>query len=286
MKIGWIGLGAMGTPMAARLCDAGLKVSVYNRTESKAAPLKEKGVAVYTNPIDLAAKVDLIFIMLSDKTAIDAVLVPEFWEQMSEKIVVNMSTIAPLESLSLEEIAQKHQVTYLEAPVSGSVGAAKAGALLILAAGEEEMVTQLKPVFAHLGSQTFYLGKVGQGTGAKLSINNSLLAQMGVAYSEALLLAKHLGVDAELFLQIIGQSGMNSTLFQAKKGMWLQDSYPAAFSLKLMLKDIRLANNEAGEAIQLPFLSKVQELYSQAEKSGLGEMDMAAVYHYLEKGEH
>ncbi len=89
MKIGWIGLGAMGIPMAARLCDAGLKVSVYNRTESKATPLKEKGVAVYTNPIDLAAKVDLIFTMLSDKTAIDAVLAPKFWEQMSEKIVVN-----------------------------------------------------------------------------------------------------------------------------------------------------------------------------------------------------
>ncbi|GAA8613933.1 NAD(P)-dependent oxidoreductase [Helicobacter pylori] len=285
MKIGWIGLGAMGTPMATRLHDANLEVSVYNRTESKAALLKEKGVAVYTNPIDLAAKVDLIFIMLSDKTAIDAVLVPEFWEQMSEKIVVNMSTIAPLESLSLEKIAQKHQVTYLEAPVSGSVGAAKAGALLILAAGDEEVISKLKPVLAHLGSQIFYLGKIGQGTRAKLSIN-SLLAQMGVAYSEALLLAKHLGVDAELFLQIIGQSGMNSPLFQAKKGMWLQDSYPVAFSLKLMLKDIRLANNEAGEAIQLPFLSKAEELYSQAEKSGLGEMDMAAVYHYLEKGEH
>ncbi|WQR71056.1 NAD(P)-dependent oxidoreductase [Helicobacter pylori] len=285
MKIGWIGLGAMGTPMAARLCDANLEVSVYNRTESKAAPLKEKGVAVYTNPIDLAAKVDLIFIMLSDKTAIDAVLVPEFWEQMSKKIVVNMSTIAPLESLSLEKIAQKHQVTYLEAPVSGSLGAAKAGALLILAAGEKEVVAQLKPILAHLGSQTFYLGKIGQGTGAKLSIN-SLLAQMGVAYSEALLLAKHLGVDAELFLQIIGQSGMNSPLFQAKKGMWLQDSYPAAFSLKLMLKDIRLAKNEAGEAMKLPFLFQAEELYSQAEKSGLGALDMAAVYHYLEKGEH
>ncbi|WRF29098.1 NAD(P)-dependent oxidoreductase [Helicobacter pylori] len=285
MKIGWIGLGAMGTPMAVRLHDANLEVSVYNRTESKAAPLKEKGVAVYANPIDLAAKVDLIFTMLSDKVAIDAVLVPEFWEQMSEKIVVNMSTIAPLESLALEKIAQKHQVTYLEAPVSGSVGTAKAGALLILAAGNKEVITQLKPVLVHLGSQIFYLGKIGQGAGAKLSIN-SLLAQMGVAYSEALLLAKHLGVDAELFLQIIGQSGMNSPLFQAKKGMWLQDSYPAAFSLKLMLKDIRLAKNEAGETIELPFLSKAEELYSQAEKSGLGEMDMAAVYHYLEKGEH
>ncbi len=285
MKIGWIGLGAMGTPMATRLRDAGLEVSVYNRTESKAAPLKEKGVAVYTSPIDLAAKVDLVFTMLSDKAAIDAVLSPEFWEQMSEKIVVNMSTIAPLESLSLEKIAQKHQVTYLEVPVSGSVGAAKAGALLILAAGDEEVISKLKPVLVHLGSQTFYLGKVGQGTGAKLSIN-SLLAQMGVAYSEALLLAKRLGVDAESFLQIIGQSGMNSPLFQAKKGMWLQDNYPAAFSLKLMLKDIRLAKNEAGEAMKLPFLFQAEELYSQAEKSGLGEMDMAAVYHYLEKGEH
>ncbi len=285
MKIGWIGLGAMGTPMVIRLCDAGLKVSVYNRTESKATPLKEKGVAVYTSPIDLAAKVGLVFTMLSDKAAIDAVLVPKFWEQMSKKIVVNMSTIAPLESLALEKTAQKHQVTYLEAPVSGSVGAAKTGALLILAAGEEEVVSKLKPVFAHLGSQTFYLGKVGQGARAKLSIN-SLLAQMGVAYSEALLLAKHLGVDLEQFLQVVSQSGMNSSLFQAKKGMWLQDNYPAAFSLKLMLKDIRLAKNEAGEAIKLPFLFQAQELYSQAEKSGLGEMDMAAVYHYLEKGDH
>ncbi|ANH48172.1 3-hydroxyacid dehydrogenase [Helicobacter pylori] len=285
MKIGWIGLGAMGIPMAARLCDAGLKVSVYNRTESKATPLKEKGVAVYTNPIDLASGVDLVFIMLSDKTAIDAVLAPKFWEQMSKKIVVNMSTIAPLESLALEKTAKEHQATYLEAPVSGSVGAAKTGALLVLAAGEEEVVSKLKPVFAHLGSQTFYLGKIGQGTGAKLSIN-SLLAQMGVAYSEALLLAKHLGVDAEQFLQVVSQSGMNSPLFQAKKGMWLQDNYPAAFSLKLMLKDIRLAKNEAGEAIKLPFLFQAEELYSQAEKSGLGEMDMAAVYHYLKKGDH
>ncbi|ADU84609.1 NAD(P)-dependent oxidoreductase [Helicobacter pylori] len=285
MKIGWIGLGAMGTPMVIRLCDAGLKVSVYNRTESKATPLKEKGVAVYTSPIDLAAKVDLVFTMLSDKAAIDAVLAPKFWEQMSKKIVVNMSTIAPLESLALEKIAQKHQVTYLEAPVSGSVGAAKTGALLILAAGEEEVVSKLKPIFAHLGSQTFYLGKVGQGARAKLSIN-SLLAQMGVAYSEALLLAKHLGVDLEQFLQVISQSGMNSPLFQAKKGMWLQDNYPAAFSLKLMLKDIRLAKNEAEKTIKLPFLFQAQELYSQAEKSGLSEMDMAAVYHYLEKGDH
>ncbi|WP_033771530.1 NAD(P)-dependent oxidoreductase [Helicobacter pylori] len=285
MKIGWIGLGAMGTPMATRLCDAGLKVSVYNRTESKATPLKEKGVMVYTSPIDLAAKVDLVFTILSDKAAIDAVLAPEFWEQMSKKIVVNMSTIAPLESLSLEKTAQKHQATYLEAPVSGSVGAAKAGALLVLAAGDEEVVTQLKPVLVHLGSQTFYLGKVGQGARAKLSIN-SLLAQMGVAYSEALLLAKHLGVDLEQFLQVISQSGMNSPLFQAKKGMWLQDNYPAAFSLKLMLKDIRLAKNEAEKTIKLPFLFQAQELYSQAEKSGLSEMDMAAVYHYLEKGDH
>ncbi|WP_033603921.1 NAD(P)-dependent oxidoreductase [Helicobacter pylori] len=285
MKIGWIGLGAMGTPMVIRLCDAGLKVSVYNRTESKATPLKEKGVMVYTNPIDLASGVDLVFIMLSDKTAIDAVLAPKFWEQMSKKIVVNMSTIAPLESLALEKTAQKHQATYLEAPVSGSVGAAKTGALLVLAAGEEEVVSKLKPIFVHLGSQTFYLGKVGQGARAKLSIN-SLLAQMGVAYSEALLLAKHLGVDLEQFLQVVSQSGMNSPLFQAKKGMWLQDNYPAAFSLKLMLKDIRLAKNEAGEAIKLPFLFQAQELYSQAEKSGLGEMDMAAVYHYLEKGDH
>ncbi|WP_033618972.1 NAD(P)-dependent oxidoreductase [Helicobacter pylori] len=285
MKIGWIGLGAMGTPMVIRLCDVGLKVSVYNRTESKATPLKEKGVMVYTNPIDLASGVDLVFIMLSDKTAIDAVLAPKFWEQMSKKIVVNMSTIAPLESLALEKIAKEHQATYLEAPVSGSVGAAKTGALLILAAGEEEVVSKLKPIFAHLGSQTFYLGKVGQGARAKLSIN-SLLAQMGVAYSEALLLAKHLGVDLEQFLQVISQSGMNSPLFQAKKGMWLQDNYPAAFSLKLMLKDIRLAKNEAEKTIKLPFLFQAQELYSQAEKSGLSEMDMAAVYHYLEKGDH
>ncbi len=79
---------------------------------------------------------------------------------VSNEVIV-MSTIAPLESLSLEKTAQKHQVTYLEAPVSGSLGAAKAGVLLILAAGNEQVITQLKPVLAHLGSQIFYLGKIG-----------------------------------------------------------------------------------------------------------------------------
>lgn len=88
------------------------------------------------------------------------------------------------------------------------------------------------------------------------------------------------------FCKLLANLKMNSPLFQAKKGMWLQDNYPAAFSLKLMAKDIRLAKNEAGEAMELPFLFQAEELYSQAEKSGLGGLDMAAVYHYLEKGEH
>ncbi|EMC03541.1 NAD(P)-dependent oxidoreductase [Streptococcus mutans] len=284
MRIGWIGLGAMRTPMATRLHNAGLNVSVYNRTESKAVAFKEKGLTVYTTPLDLAKQVDLAFIMLSDKSAIDAVLTSDFWEQMTGKIVVNMSTIAPSESLALGKIAEQYRVTYLEAPVSGSVGAAQAGALLILVAGNEAVVSELKPIFAHLGSQTFYLGQLGQGTGTKLSIN-ALLAQMGVAYSEALLLAKELGVNQEQFGQVVSQSGMNSPLFQAKKDMWLRSAYPAAFSLKLMAKDVRLAKNELGEYSELPFLFQAEELYSRAERAGLGESDMAAVYDYLEKRE-
>lgn len=283
MKIGWIGLGAMGTPMASRLYNAGFDISVYNRTESKANVFKEKGVAVYSSTPELANHVDLTFVMLSDKKAIDSALVNDFWKNMSGKIVINMSTISPSESIEINEKAKQYNVTYIEAPVSGSVGAAKAGVLLILTAGNHFIVSKLSNVFQHLGSRTFYLGEIGQGTGTKLSIN-TLLAQMGVAYSEAMLLAKELGVNTEQFSEVISNSGINSPLFQAKKDMWLQDNYPPAFSLKLMAKDVRLAKNELGKERILPFLSKAEELYSGSEVAGLGELDMASVYHQLEKG--
>ncbi|AWX54578.1 MULTISPECIES: NAD(P)-dependent oxidoreductase [Brevibacillus] len=281
MIIGWIGLGNMGIPMASNLLAAGYDVRVWNRTPGKAAPLVALGAKETATLSDLVAQSDVLFTMVSDDDAVKAIYTGSgglLSLPVQGKLAVDMSTISPDTSRFLAEHAKQAGLRFLDAPVSGSVGPAKEGKLVIMVGGEEADFEVAKPMLDKLGKAAFYLGPNGAGTSAKLAINLLLgITVQGV--SETLLFARSLGIGTEQMLDIISESAVGTPLIRGKAASILADDYPAAFALKHMAKDLRLAN-EAG--VSTPLAESVNATYRHALEEGLGELDLMAILRHLE----
>ena len=282
-KIGWIGLGQMGTPMVENLLKGSVDVTVYNRSFDKTLPLVEKGAKNTKDIEEIFEQNDIIFFMISNYSAALEILNENVLSKIKGKKIVNMSTISPTESKAVGKLVIENNGKYIEAPVSGSVGAATAGVLLILVGGNEADTKDLYSIFDILGSKTYYFGELGKATGAKLVLN-SLLGIFGEAYSEVLLLAQNFGIDTETIVNAISDSRMSSPLFQEKKDMFTNREYPAAFMLKHMTKDLKLSNEEIeNRKLSLPLIQNTTKNYSEALEQGYGEQDMAAIFEILSK---
>ena len=273
----------MGTPMVENLLKASVDVTVYNRSFDKTLPLVEKGAKNTKNVEEIFEQNDIIFFMISNYSAALEILNENVLSKIKGKKIVNMSTISPTESKAVGKLVIENNRKYIEAPVSGSVGAATAGVLLILVGGNEADTKDLYSIFDILGSKTYYFGELGKATGAKLVLN-SLLGIFGEAYSEVLLLAQNFGIDTETIVNAISDSRMSSALFQEKKDMFTNREYPAAFMLKHMTKDLKLSNEEIeNRKLSLPLIEDTTRNYSDALKQGYGEQDMAAIFEILSK---
>lgn len=281
---GWIGLGHMGAPMAMNILQAGYRVTAYNRSREKTVVLAEAGANIQASPREIVAQADIVFLMLSDANAIRAVLTGDngvMAAMAPGKLVVNMSTIAPADAVSFAQQVAAAGGRYVDAPVSGSVGAAKTGQLIILAGGEQEAVTPCQPFFAVMGKETFHFGAAGMGSSAKLAIN-LLLGVMGQGIGEAVLFAEKSGLDKEKLLELITSSTLNSPFFQMKKEMYRIGDFPAAFKVSLMAKDLGLVTTEAERMkTALPLAAAAEATYRSARDHGKAELDMAAVYQEL-----
>lgn len=281
--IGWIGLGQMGEPMAKHLLNSGVKVGVYNRNPAKAEKVVEAGGTLYPSVLELVKAYDVIFLMIADYAAVQQVLSDEVLAELNGKVVVNMSTISPSQNQAVEALLAQHGAEFVEAPVSGSSKVAEAGKLLVLAAGKEETVELLKPLFAAFSTTTFYYGEVGKAGGIKLMIN-SLLGIFIQAYGEALNFADQYGIPKEKVIEMISGSFMNSPIFQAKVPMYQANEFPPAFMMKHMTKDFNLASEEIAKlGKSYPLIEQATKTYNQANDSGLSEVDMAAIYQFLAK---
>ena len=282
-KIGWIGLGQMGTPMVENLLKGSIDVTVYNRSFDKTLPLVEKGAKNTKDIEEIFEQNDIIFFMISNYSAALEILNENVLSKIKGKKIVNMSTISPTESKAVGKLVIENNGKYIEAPVSGSVGAATAGVLLILVGRNKADTEDLYSIFDILGSKTYYFGELGKATGAKL-ILNSLLGIFGEAYSEVLLLAQNFGIDTETIVNAISDSRMSSPLFQEKKDMFTNREYPAAFMLKHMTKDLKLSNEEIeNRKLSLPLIQNTTKNYSEALEQGYGEQDMAVIFEILSK---
>lgn len=279
--LGWIGLGQMGSIMSANLIKAGHAVNVFNRTPRKAEPLAELGARVMASPKDVVENSDVTFLMLTNAAAIKDVLNAEdgVLAGVSQgRTIIDMSTIAPEDSESFARLVEANGGRYLDAPVSGSTGAAVISGLVILAGAKEPELTEFMPLFDALGKKVIPFGSIGKGSAAKLVIN-LLLAISCQAIGETMLFSEKLGLDRESVMELISNSGMNTPMFQTKKDMFRTQEFPSQFMLELMAKDLGLITNAINAVgMQLSLSQIADSTFAEARDNGKGKMDLAAIY--------
>jgi len=282
-KIGFVGLGSMGAPLAGRLLP-GNQVQGTNRTKAKASALIEQGMIWRDTPREAAVGAEVVFSMVTDDAALAAItsgpdgILAGLWPGA---IYVDMSTVSPQASRELARRVHWAGATMIDAPVSGSVPAAETGTLAIMAGGPDGAFQQVLPLLRRLGSSVTHVGGNGQGLLLKLAINISLAAQM-LAFSEGMLLAQRGGIDPELAARAMTGSAIGSPMLQARAPLVLDLPQQAWFDVQLMHKDIRLAL-EAGREfrVTLPAASAADRVLSQAEEKGYGHRDIAGLFQVL-----
>lgn len=281
-KIGWIGLGNMGTPMVKHLVKAGYEVSVYNRNEAKTAALKnEVNISIAASPAALATDSEFIIMSLSNDAAVKDVVTGAngilSGEAARKVTIIDMSTVSPDTTKELASLCKNKGIDYLDAPVSGSVKQALDAQLVIMVGGESAAYENAKPVLAHLGKASFLMGASGAGNSTKLAINLFLgITVQGL--SEAVVFAESKGIEAKNLLPLINMSALGSTFTQIKSNAIIDDNFKAAFALKHLAKDIKLAKEKG---LDSPLGNALSDSLQAALTLGLGEEDAVAVLTYL-----
>jgi 3-hydroxyisobutyrate dehydrogenase-like beta-hydroxyacid dehydrogenase len=284
-KIGFIGMGIMGYPMAANIHKKGYELMVYNRTKEKTRTLAETGVLVADTPAELNDWADTIILMLTGPEAIDAVLYSEngiLSADVAGKIRINMSTVSPSYTKKLNTCFESVEAIFIDAPVSGSKKPAIDGSLIILAGGQQETVNKLEPLFLCMGQKILYCGEAGSGAAMKMTIN-LLLALMMEGLCESLNLAQRLNLDKDLVLESILAGPLGCGLFKLKSEMLKRDEFPVQFPLKHMAKDLRFILQTADEVgAAAPAAHSAFQLFRQGVGLGNGDLDFTAVKKSLE----
>lgn len=277
-KIGWIGLGNMGTPMAKNLEKANFPLAVYNRSTDKTNDFKGTGTIIADTIAELVKNSDIIFTMISNDTAARAVYDEILTlESIDGKLFIDMSTISQQLSESIAKELKIKQASFLDAPVAGSTVPAANATLVIMVGGEAEDLQTALPYLEKLGQHIKHLGSNGKGIAAKLSVNY-FLSILFLGLSEAVLLGEKNGVNRADLLEIINHSASGSGATKVKTPLLINEDYAPAFSLNLMLKDILLAKDNGAD---YALTNALIHAYSQAKEAGQGENDVISIINYL-----
>lgn len=275
-KIGFIGLGNMGYPMAKNLEKAGFPLSVYNRTAAKAADFAVQST-VSPDMESLVKESDIIFTMLTNDSAVSAVYGQLVDLDIKGKLFVDMSTISQKLSQGLADTLREKEASFVDAPVAGSTVPASEGTLIIMAGGSSQDIARAMPYFETMGKLTKHVGGQGQGIAAKLAINY-FLSMIYQGLAETVLFSERLGIAREDMLTIINESASGSGATRVKTPLLLKEDYTPAFALDLMLKDILLAQEVGAD---FPLTAPLINTYSAAQQAGLGAKDVIGVIDYL-----
>lgn len=291
MRIGFAGLGHMGLPMAGRLADAGVSLTVWNRTASRAAPLADRGVPVAASLPDLAAGSDVLITMLADGQASrDVWCGPDGLLAACPRgcTGVDMSTTGPSAAREIAAEAARHGADFLDAPVSGSTALAAQGTLTTMVGGPAEALERVRPVLAALTARQLHLGPAGAGAAMKLAVN-IMIAATNQAVAEALALAADAGITPASAYDTLAASAVASPFLGYKRDAYLADDtgpeIPVAFTTALMAKDLELALNLAdGTALPLPVATAARHSLAAACAAGYADADFSCVARLLRPG--
>lgn len=278
MRIGVIGLGIIGSRMAAHWSKAGHEVTAWNRTRRVAG---KPGITMADTPREVAERCERIMIVVADPAALDRVVAGSDGVAsglLAGKVVMNASTVGPADNLRADAAVRKAGGRFLEVPFTGSKAAAEAGKLIFFAGGEAEVVRLCEPVLLQAGQKVVHFGPVGKGADAKL-IFNLMIANLAEAMAEGFAFMRKAGLDADRFMEAYRLNAGYSVLADMKTPKILSGDFSPHFSLKHMDKDVRLALERAEELqLDLPLTRRLKELFSEAMGRGWGEEDFAVLY--------
>jgi 3-hydroxyisobutyrate dehydrogenase len=273
-----LGTGIMGAGMARSLLRAGFDVTVWNRSQDKATPLADDGATVASDAAAAVSGADVVITMLFDTAAVTDVMADALSAVHPDAVWLQTSTVGLDGVQSLAALAEGHGVTFVDAPVLGTRQPAEDGKLIVLAGGPEDVRDMVGPVLDAIGARTIWVGEQpGDGHRLKL-VANSWVLSITAATAQSVGLATDLGLDPRLFLDVISGGPLDCAYAQVKGGAMIKDDFSPSFTLGGASKDaslIREAMRTAGTNDEL--ITAAQRLYDQANDSGHGDEDMAAV---------
>jgi 3-hydroxyisobutyrate dehydrogenase-like beta-hydroxyacid dehydrogenase len=284
--ISYLGLGTMGSGMAANLFKAGYKLNVWNRNAEKCEPFARKGAGVADTPADAVRDAELVMYCLSNDEAVEEVVfgAKGILSGIKEgQIAVDMSTVLPAMSLREQEAYAKRGVDFLDAPVFGSKSESANAKLWVLAAGNKAIFEKVKPVLEHLGQTVHYLGKNGNAAAMKL-VGNLIVALEMEALAEGLILAQKAGLDLNTVMEVLKVADFRSPLLASNGQNILKRDFSPSFALKLMLKDADLIEKLSnGLQSPIPAMRVVEKNLAAAVALGFGNENASALIKALEK---
>jgi 3-hydroxyisobutyrate dehydrogenase-like beta-hydroxyacid dehydrogenase len=286
-KLGFLGLGLMGYPMARNLLHAGHTVAVWSKTAAKAQQLAaEAGAIACASPAAVAAQSDVVFLCVGNTEMVEEVLLGKngVIESARERLtVVDCSTISPSASCRIGETLATAGVDFLGAPVTGSTPGATKGALTFMVGGDEKVFQAVRPLLEVMGKKLYFCGGPGLGLHAKLT-QNLVLSNILQAFNEGIVLSTKAGVAPELMLDILSNSAAKSGLIEYKAPFMLKRDFTTNFSVKWMHKDIGLMLDSGEElSVPLPLTALTRQMFQAAISKGYGEDDICSTIRVLEE---
>jgi 3-hydroxyisobutyrate dehydrogenase-like beta-hydroxyacid dehydrogenase len=280
----------MGRPMALNLLKAGHRLTVWNRTLSRAQELVAAGATVAKSPRDAAAVSDMLITIVSDPPALEAVL----WGSDEEKngalaalksgsMYIDSSTVSPALAKRIATACQRQSVRFLDAPVTGGDWGAREGNLVFMIGGDTATLKEAEPILEIMGKQWFHVGPNGAGQTIKLAMNAILALEVG-AMAEALALVTRAGLNGEQLVEVMQASMARSGVLDVKSPLMLKGEYKPSFPLRLMHKDLSLALDLANQlGVALPATAVAREVYNAVKGEAKEDLDYSAVMRFWKK---
>ena len=283
MKIGWVGIGKMGLPMASHLLGAGHALAACDLVPALVEAIAARGAARAKTPADVARDAEIVFSSLPDDAALRAVAQGVLAGARPGAVFVYTSTVSPAVSAEVAAAANARGVQYLRVTVSGNNKMAEQAALTVIASGDQAVYEKCRPLLALFGPRQYYVGDAEQARTLKLVINLMVYATIG-GLAEALALGRRGGLDWAQMLDVIGDSAIGSPLLKAKSGALKQRDYSATFNCLQARKDLGLINGAAASGgLPAPLAAQLARMIEDCIANGSAEEDYAAMIKSVER---
>ena len=285
MKIGFIGMGIMGSRMAANLQQQGHELVIYNRTPEKAQDLITKGVSLAHTPVEVAREAKIIFTMLPHPEAVREIVLGEngfLTACQTDTLWIDCSTTNPNFAREMAREANQKEVSFIDAPVAGSKHQAENRELVFLVGANEENLANCQNLLECMGKKIICVGKPGMGNALKLVLNLLLGISMA-GFAEAMVLGESLGISSKMLLNVLIGSPVVPPYLASKRERLELAEYDTEFPLKWMQKDLQMVAIAGYETqIPLPLGNLTKEIFQHAMRQGAGELDFSAIYKFLQ----